>query len=181
MSRGPSSPWSVPVALHDVPAAGRHMVLSADPATRAAVAKSLGLRDLSRLVAHFDLSRRGRDGLHVAGTVTATVGQTCVVTLEPIDREVEEPVDLTFAPASATTADDHGKVDVSYAADDTVEPLIGGQVDLGAIAIEFLTLAIDPYPRKAGVAFDPPATEDGSGHPFAALAALKKEREGNGG
>ncbi len=42
------------------------------------------LRTLPRLEATFDLVRRGRDGLHVTGRVTATVGQTCVITLEPL-------------------------------------------------------------------------------------------------
>jgi hypothetical protein len=58
---------------------------------------------------------------------------------------------------------------------DAPEPLIGGSIDLGAIASEFLMLAIDPYPRKAGVAFEPPANDEDTGGPFAALAALKKK------
>ena len=35
-------------------------------------------------------------------------------------------------------------------ADDSPEPLVGGAVDLGAVATEFLVLGIDPYPRKPG-------------------------------
>jgi len=58
---------------------------------------------------------------------------------------------------------------------DAPEPLIGGSIDLGAIASEFLMLAIDPYPRKSGVVFEPPAKETDTGGPFAALAALKKK------
>jgi hypothetical protein len=62
---------------------------------------------------------------------------------------------------------------------DAPEPLIGNSVDLGAIASEFLMLAIDPYPRKSGVAFEPPAKEVDTGGPFAALAALKKKESGD--
>ena len=51
-------------------------------------------------------------------------------------------------------------------------------VDLGAVATEFLLLGIDPYPRKPGAVFDAPATGDPAGHPFAALAALKKDGTG---
>ena len=57
---------------------------------------------------------------------------------------------------------------------DGPEPLAGGAVDLGAIATEFLILAIDPYPRKPGAVFEPPDVGDDSDQPFAALAALKK-------
>ena len=54
------------------------------------------------------------------------------------------------------------------------EQLIDGKLDLGALASEFLLLAIDPYPRKPGAEFSPPKVEDEGDHPFAALAALKK-------
>jgi hypothetical protein len=97
-----------------------------------------------------------------------------VVTLEPIEDELEEPVDLTFLPQAmaAGVADDGGEVEVT--ADDAPEPLIDGVVDLGALATEFLILGINPYPRKLDTEFEPPAAGDDAGHPFAALAALKK-------
>ena len=102
MSRAARPPWSVPVAVHDVPETGRRFDLVADQNTRAALAEVIGLRALPRLEASFDVSRHGRDGLRVVGRVSATVGQTCVVTLEPIDNEVDEAVDLVFAPADGS-------------------------------------------------------------------------------
>ena len=45
---------------------------------------------------------------------------------------------------------------------------------------ELIELGIDPYPRKPGVEFAPPKTEDAGAHPFAALASLKKP-PGSGG
>ena len=167
-------PWSAPVAVHQVPETGRHFDLVADENTRAAVAHAIGLRALPRFAASFDVSRQGRDGLHVVGRVSATAGQTCVVTLEPIENEIDEVVDLVFAPAVASEASDESDVHSKVAADDAPEPLVGGVVDLGVVATEFLSLGIDPYPRKAGVEFAAPAAEDDTPHPFAALAALKK-------
>ena len=58
------------------------------------------------------------------------------------------------------------------------EPLIGGSIDLGALATEFLILGLDPYPRKPGATFQPPADAKPEESPFAALAALKKGRDG---
>ncbi len=168
-------PWSVPVAVSDVPEAGRHLDLVADPQTRAAIAKLAGATAVARLVASFDVTLRGRSGLHVVGGVSATVGQTCVVTLDPIENEIEEPIDLVFVPAAR--ADEPGNpadAEIEVTAEDAPEPLIDGRVDLGAIATEFLLLAIDPYPRKPGVVFQPPASTDEAAHPFAALSALKK-------
>jgi uncharacterized metal-binding protein YceD (DUF177 family) len=166
--------WSVPLAISDVPESGRHLDLVADRQTRAAVAKHAGLSALPRLAASFDVTLHGRGGLHVVGRVSATVEQTCVVTLEPLENEIDESIDLVFAPAAA--APPVGEVEVSVA--DAPEPLVGGVVDLGAIATEFLILGLDPYPRKPDAIFQPPAGGDDTAHPFAVLAALKKGRRG---
>lgn len=174
----PGRPWSVPVAAAGVPEGGRHFNLVADESVRAAVATLADVRALPRLDAAFDVTRFGRDGLHVVGRVSATVGQVCVVTLDPMESKVEEAVDLVFSPqAKADLSGDDGK-ELEVTADDVPEPLIDGVVDLGALATEFLILGIDPYPRKPDVVFEPTPAGNGTAHPFAALAALKK---GEGG
>jgi hypothetical protein len=168
-------PWSVPVTVSGIPEGGKRFDLAADEATRAEVAQIAGLRSLSRLQATFDVARYGSDGLRVEGEVSATVGQTCVVTLDPVDNEVKEEVNLLFTPPSTAVAgedDDDEKIVVDPG---EPEPLIGETIDLGALATEFLIVGIDPYPRKPGATFQPPAVEDDSEHPFAALAALKKD------
>lgn len=172
--RSPKSPWSVPLSLHDVPETGRRIELAAEPHSRAAVAALAGLRDLPRLEAAFEVTRYGRAGLRVTGRVSATAGQVCVVTLEPMQSEVDAPVDLVFAPPPAGSADvAAAEIEVAEGAP---EPLVGGMVDLGALATEFLILALDPHPRKPGAAFAGPS-EDAAGHPFAALAALKQRSQ----
>jgi uncharacterized metal-binding protein YceD (DUF177 family) len=167
-------PWHVPVAAEDVPEEGRHFDLVADADTRAAAARVAGLRDLPRLQANFDVTRAGAGGLRVAGRVCATVGQTCVVTLEPLANEIAEDIDLLFVPQAADgeLAGENARSDDRYL--DDVEPLTGGSVDLGALATEFLILGIDPYPRKAGAVFQPPPDSAPEESPFAALASLKK-------
>ena len=167
-------PWSAKLRLDEVPESGRHVDLAADEAARAAVAKAANVDAVEALSAAFDLTRRGRDGLRATGTVRATVRQTCVVSLEPVTNMIEEPVEVTFAPPREA-APAGSEVDVaSPGEDDETEPLVNGAADLGAVATEFLILGIDPYPRKEGVAFTPPAAAaDSAEHPFAALAALK--------
>ena len=91
-------PWSVTVRLDEVPESGRHVVLEASEETRAALATPAGVDAVERLIATLDLSRRGRDGLHVEGRVNATVRQTCVVSLEPVVNTIDEAVDVDFAP-----------------------------------------------------------------------------------
>lgn len=169
--RRSKGPWTVPLPLSEVPEGGRHLDLVADQQTRAAVAEHAGLDALPRLQASFDVTLHNRGGLHVVGRVSATVGQTCVVTLEPLENEIEEAIDLVFARAEAPPMVG-AEVDLSAA--DAPEPLVGGGIDLGEIATEFLMLGLDPYPRKPDAIFQStPAGED-SANPFAALAALKK-------
>ena len=177
-------PWHVPIAVEDVAETGQHLDLSASADVRAAVARVAGLRDLPRLEANFDVTRHGAAGLHVVGRVSATVGQTCVVTLEPLSNEVDEAVDLLFAPAPSREQQAIGpaegeKEDNVSESWDKPEPLVGGQVDLGALATEFLILGLDPYPRKPGAVFRPPPHATPEESPFAALGALKKGRDGH--
>jgi hypothetical protein len=170
-----AAPWHVPVEVEDVPETGQHFDLVADETMRAAVARVAGLRELARLQANFDVTRRGAGGLHVAGLVSASVGQNCVVTLEPLANEVEEAVDLLFLPRREPVPEEGGETvprDVKWS---DPEPLVDGVVDLGALATEFLILGLDPYPRKPGAVFQPPPDQTPADSPFAALAKLAKD------
>jgi hypothetical protein len=170
-------PWSIPVRREDVPEEGARYDVSADETTRAAIAALAGLRSLPRLVAAFSVTRHGRVGLHVTGEVAATVAQTCVVTLEPVENEIREAIDLVFAPGGGTP---QSEVDVpargvELGAQEPPEELVDGTVDLGALATEFLILGIDPYPRKPGVVFEGASVGEAGSSPFAALAKLKEK------
>src|SRR5258708_27004335 len=92
-------PWSVPVAGGEVPDTGGHFDLVPDERLRDAGARLAGLSALPRLAASFDVTPHGRNGLRVVGRVSASVGQTCVVTLEPIENEIDESIDLVFTAA----------------------------------------------------------------------------------
>jgi uncharacterized metal-binding protein YceD (DUF177 family) len=172
----PGRLWSVPVAVEDIPDTGLHIEIEAPAATRAQMVDLMAelavVRDLPQLSAVFDLTPEGA-GVHVAGRLSARVGQTCVVTLEPIESVVEEAIDLHFVPGSAAAAQP-GPESGGPGDQEPAEPLVDGKVDLGVIATESLILAIDPYPRKPDAEFSPPKVADDGVHPFAALQALKK-------
>jgi uncharacterized metal-binding protein YceD (DUF177 family) len=165
----PRHRWHVPVRLEEVPQAGLHIEIVADAVIRAELAALAGLRELPRLKAAIDVTREG-DGLRVRGMMSATVGQTCVITLEPLEAVIDEPFDVVFVPAGARALSD---------ADEDAEPLLDGTADLGAIAAEFLLLGIDRYPKAPGAVFAAPAHDgaDGETSPFAALAKRKSGSE----
>ena len=169
-----SDRWNRVIRVEDIPQAGAAFTLTADEDVRASIARETGVLDLPRLEATFEIDRRGKAGLRVAGQVAATVIQACVVTLEPVTSELDEAIDVVFVPESER--EQQKPVDIAIAAeavDDEPESLVGGTLDLGALATEFLVLGIDPYPRKPDAAFEPPASPGADAGPFAALAALK--------
>ena len=174
-------PWRVPLAQSSVTTSGLHVDLTADERVRSRLARVAGLESLPHLSASFDVTLHGRGGLRVAGRVSATVRQTCGITLEPFDNEVNEAIDVVFRPDVAEFSAEKSSTGAEIALEDETEPLVNGMIDLGALATEFLILGIDPYPRKPGTMFEAPLEGGDVGHPFAGLAALTKRRpEGEG-
>jgi uncharacterized metal-binding protein YceD (DUF177 family) len=171
-----ADPWRSPVTVAQIPERGLHRELDADEAQRKAMADIGGLCEVISAHASFDVTPQSGGRFHVAGRVHARVGQTCVVTLDPIETDIDEPIDLIFAPPEQIPALSD-LVDDAAAADDDIdppEPIEGGVIDLGRLAADALFLGVDPYPRKPDAVFDheitPPDPKD---HPFAALKALK--------
>jgi uncharacterized metal-binding protein YceD (DUF177 family) len=177
-------PWRVPVMVAHIPDTGLHRELEASAVERQAMADLAGVREV--LSAHADLEIVPKSGgrLQVTGHVRARVGQTCVVTLDPIESEIDEEIDLTFAPEAEARRladlieegeDDKDPPEVA----DPPEAIVNGIIDLGRIATDALFLAIDPYPRKPGVVFEAEVTApDPEDHPFAALKALQDNKQG---
>ena len=177
-------PWRVPIAAAQIPETGLHRDLEADQAIRNAVADVGGLREVLSVQASFDVTPKSGGSFHVAGHVRARIGQTCVVTLEEIESDIDEPIDLTFAP-SEQIPQMAALVDEAEASDeetpDPPEPIENGMIDLGRLATDALFLAVDPYPRKPGAVFEPVVeAADPEDHPFAALKALKAEPKKSG-
>jgi uncharacterized metal-binding protein YceD (DUF177 family) len=170
---GAGSPWSTRVAIDDIPPTGAHFNLSGDERIRAELAEIAGLRALPRLEASFEVNRHGSDGLHVVGEVSATIGQTCVVTLDAMESELRERVDVVFVPPAVDSIEGQSEVTMRAEEREPPDTLSDGTVDLGAVATEFLLLGIDPYPRKPGAIFEFASAGDSDSRPFAALSALK--------
>ena len=172
-------PWRVPVVVAQIPEVGLHRDIEADQPARKAMADLAGLREVLSASASLDVMPRGGGRFHVAGRVRARVGQTCVVTLDPIESDIDEPIDLIFAPPEqipelSDLVDDAAESEEEIP--DPPEPIVNGIIDLGRLATDALFLAIDPYPRKPGAVFEPRVeADDPEDHPFAALKALKPD------
>jgi hypothetical protein len=176
-------PWRSPVILAQIPDTGLHRKLEASAAELQAIAEVGGLREVLSAEASFDVVPKSGGRVQVTGQVRARIGQTCVVTLDPIESEIEEGVDLTFAPE----AEVRRMADLIEEGQDDAEPpevidppeaIVNGMIDLGRIATDALYLAVDPYPRKPGAVFETEVVApDPEDHPFAALKALQDKKK----
>jgi uncharacterized metal-binding protein YceD (DUF177 family) len=108
----------------------------------------------------------------------AEITQACTVTLEPVFNGIA----LNFTRALhlvsqvKKTLDFSGEL-LSMAGDEAVpEEIDNPRFDLAAPLLEEFLLAIDPYPRAPGVAFEPPLEgAEKPENPFAVLKSLKSE------
>lgn len=155
---------SRPLALDRVGSAGITTLVQADPAELPAVAARLGVPAVQSLRCEFRLRRIG--GIVEAyGTLTASLTQQCVVSLDDFDSVMQENFAVHFVPVG--TEDEEPEPDVP----DQI-PFEGSMIDLGEAMVEQLALSLDPYPRRPGAELPAEALEPEQGA-FAALASLR--------
>ena len=156
---------------------GERLDLVADEAERKAIAERLRLGGIDRLEAHVTLSRNV-EIVRAEGRIVASLEQSCVVTNEPVPAHVDEPFTLVFMPEPEVSAPDE---EIELGAEDCdVVFHDGAVIDLGTAIGDTLALSVDPYPRSAGAEAtlkEAGVLSEEQAGPFAALAALKKDRD----
>ncbi|MBC7952498.1 MAG: DUF177 domain-containing protein [Rhodospirillaceae bacterium] len=171
--------FSRPIRVDHISAAGMRVDVEAKPEERAALAERFGLASIDLLKAQLHLKAIAGGALvRLDGTITAKVVQNCVVSLEPMPAKVKEEFSLTFGAGAPEEVGD--EIELSMEDEDPPEPIIDGVIDVGEAVAEHLSLALDPFPRKAGIAFEggeePTPAEVKKPSPFAVLAQLRKNK-----
>ncbi len=119
--------------------------IAASERERAAIAARLGLVALGRLEAQLE-ARRVTGGVAVEGVVEAEARQACVLSGDPLDTAIREPVAVRFLREARPGAEE-----VELSTDELdVLPLEGGAIDLGELAVQTLALALPAFPRGDG-------------------------------
>ena len=154
-----------PVALDRIGPHGTALDVDAQPAELPAIAARLRLVALARLHCAFKLRRIGETTIEAEGALRARVTETCVITLEAFEHDVEEAFTVHFVPAGSEDDDPDPE------AIDQI-PFTGGSVDIGEAAVAQLALALAPYPRRPGATLPPDLAAEAD-HPFAALLASR--------
>ena len=159
-----------PVDVRSLPAKGWAETVEPTDDERAALMRANGLLALPSFRAPLRVGAWGPDGVRVTGTVEARVVQECVVSLDPVEGTVSEPVDVTLVPEGSPLArTEEAELMLDAEGDDPPETFEPPYVDIGAIAAEHLALGLDPYPRAPDARL-PDEASDPAANPFAALA-----------
>lgn len=172
---GPAPEFSRVIRIDQL---GRHadkVMIVADEAERAALAKRFGLSSLDRLEADYALSQE-EGAIMARGRVRATLAQPCVATGTPVPEQIDAPFTLRFVAETAVEAEE---IELDADDCDTIG-YTGEAIDMGEAVAETMALAMQPYPRapdadqilrEAGVLSEEQAS------PFAALLALKDDKK----
>jgi uncharacterized metal-binding protein YceD (DUF177 family) len=169
---------SFSIRADEVPAAGRQYRIEAAEAERRTLAEELDIPEVKALAADIDVRPLAGGAISVRGNLTASVVQTDVVTLEPVEQSVEEEIDLTLVAAEEAAETPPKPASAGPDEEEGPEVYQNGRIELGALVGEHLALGLDLYPRAAGVEFSSHVEDDAAeSSPFAALAKLRKDEE----
>ena len=164
--------FSRPVRVETLPRDGLVETIEATPEERAALAKLNGLPDIARLSASFRVSKWKR-GVRVEGEVSARVTQTCVVSLEPFEVDVEEPVEARFLPRDGKKPASPNQLTDAFVDPDEPDDLVEGKHRSGRAGLGVLrrwrSIPIRANPARRS---SPPADSDDGG-----LALLRFEAD----
>lgn len=169
------------VVVRSLPKTGHRIAFEASDKERTALAAFLGILTVDALTAELTVAPWRRDGVSVKGAMSATVRQASVVTLEPVEERIDQPLDLVFLPEHSRLARidprEDGEIHLDPEGDDIPETFSGDRIDLGAALEEQLALALEPYPREDGAEFEAfdsdPEPDARAPSPFAGLTGLK--------
>jgi uncharacterized metal-binding protein YceD (DUF177 family) len=166
------------VRIDKLPSSGRSIAVDADDSEREAIARAMDIVSVQRFVAELSVVPF-RGGLRAQGRLVADVTQASVVSFEPVDEHIEEEIDRVFLPAQrqGQSPAPGAEIFVDLEDDDFPDHIDGPEVDLSALLMESLALALDPYPRRPGETLEAldGVKLDEKDNPFAQLAKLKPQ------
>jgi len=153
-----------------------------DETSRASIAAFLDIESLEAFTFDYRLTPISSDRFRLEADLRARLTQSCVVTLEPVAEEVRDEIVLDCWPEGqipADGADVEAAIGLEALPEDPPVPIVNRTIDLGALAVELLASALNPYPRKADADFDwqdpKTAAEDNPFNPFSELSKLKSK------
>jgi hypothetical protein len=185
--------WSHFVEADKVGPVPLKIKISPGPDELKRLAKRMALTGLKDVEGELILSRdSGRNVIFISGQVRAGVTQNSVISGKPVESQVQDSFEawyanheeaVSFAKAKQERLVREGQGDFPFMDEsEDPEPIMDGKIDVGELVAQYLSLAIDPYPRAEGESFElaadaPKAAEEVYENPFAALKDWKNRQD----
>ncbi|MBD9371783.1 DUF177 domain-containing protein [Rhizobium sp. ARZ01] len=176
-------PFSYLVKVGHISANPVEVKIAADGNECSGLARQWGVPEVRSFSAELQVQRWKKDGVRLKGRVQANIVQSCVVTLDPVESLIDEPIDAVFVPEGSklarTPVVEGGEMLLDPDGPDSPETFHGDTIDVAVVAAEYAAMAIDAYPRKEGVMFsghvEHSEDDDRKPSPFAVLKDWKKD------
>ena len=149
---------SCEISFEDLTSELREFQFEASDDECRALAERLGIPVLHHLKVTGGIGRVTAGGdIDLSGHIQAALEQNCSITLEPIREDVNTSFSIRF---SDRISEDTpiGQIDEELG-ERSFEPMPAGPVDVGEIAAQYLSMAMNPFPRISGVILDVSAFE----------------------
>jgi hypothetical protein len=185
--------WSHFVEAEKIGTVPMKMTISPNADERKRLAKRMGLGDLRSLESDLVMSRdSGSNVIFVSGQIRAGVTQNSVVSGKAVKNEIIDSFEawyadpeqaVSFAKAKQERLTRDGQADMPFLDEsEDPEPVVDGKIDAGELVAQYLSLAIDPYPRLEGEEYAVEGevkaqAEAPYENPFAALKDWKNKQE----
>lgn len=166
------------VRLADIDAKEKTYRINATESDCRELAARLRIPSLADVAANLVLKRAGKHQVKLSGTLSFTAVQDCVVTLEPVESAIDTEFEIVFSEEEQEAAEDTVMPDLA------LEPVENGEIDLGEVVAQQISIALPDYPRAEGVVFDghieapeallPP--EQRTSRPFATLLKVAQQQ-----
>lgn len=146
------------------------MAFAAKPGEREALARRFGILEIAHLKAEATIVREG-ELVRANGTVCAEIKQTCAVSGEALDVNIDESFDLRFSPDE--NLPEAEEIELSEIDCETLSYGHDG-IDMGEAIAQTMALSIDPFPRSPNAdAEDYGLISEEEAGPFGALKGLR--------
>lgn len=171
--------------IADLSSEGRDYELVASQAVFDEVKERFDIVDISVFEALIRIQDKGKhNGVWVTGHIKASLTQKCIVSLDDVAEEIDEEFELMLVDEATVERFDNDEAYLDPEIPD-YDLLEGDSLVPGEIAIQTLSIMMNPYPRKDGAEIDLGTASDVSlneeelkrPNPFAVLGDMAEKAD----
>lgn len=143
------------ISVRSLPLKGIRVHICADQRECAHLAKNHDLVEVKSCEGEFHILPWKKRGVRVKGFLRARIIQLCVITLEPLENNLYENIEVVFVPEDSNLmkpkiSEDTGELFLDAEGPDIPEVFYGDKIDIGAVMEEFLSCQLIVIREKRG-------------------------------